>query len=201
MAKGAPPKRARKKVLPPAKAPRAKRPPKHHQTPSERAEKARRASARENPNKTRKHLRTEWSADEVQDICDLISGEVGPGMALATALRQLGIRRGTFRARMDEDKELAAAIHRAQRYFYDDLVDPGAVMEEARLATNKENAPAVKVRLHARFTLAEHVDPDKWGKRLNLKGDVTHRITGLGELLKEISDAGGDVGVGPSRGV
>jgi hypothetical protein len=193
--KRAPPKHPA--PLAPAKPPRAERPKKHQPTAREIADKKRKQATKRDPH-DRSHLKTEFTDGDIDAVCELISEG---RLSLTKALAKLKFRYRTFKARMAEDAAMDAMVRSAGRDLLDQLMDPGEILELSEKATNKNNSQGVKVRLYARFTLAEKVDPDKWnGKTVTHKGELGHRILGMGQLLKEISDAGADVGPGPSRG-
>lgn len=198
MAKNPPPKaaakRAARKGTGAGHRPRGKRAPHKKLTESEIREKARKLANKADPH-SRGHLKTEYDADDVDSLCDLI---VEAQVSLSEACKRLGFRFQTFRARMREDAALNKRVLAAIDDLRSVLTCPIEAIKIADKAHDKESAAVAKVQVWARFEASDRMLGG--GKHLNLNHGGALRITGLGELLKEISDAGGDVGPGPSRG-
>jgi hypothetical protein len=195
MAKNAPPKRAKKPPLAPAKPPRAKRPPKHAMGESERNERARKAKARQGATDKRKRVFTD---KEIDAVCELIVEE---SMSLKAALKKMNFHRLTFRLRMRENPEMAKKVNAARQEMCDENLDPADLIQLTHGIKTKAQAAIVKVQLYGREMADKRLYPERHQKNVNLSGGLDVRVPGLGALLKEISDAGGDTGIGPSKGV
>jgi hypothetical protein len=145
----------------------------------------------------RGHYKREFTPTEIANVCDLIrNGQ----MSETAAIRLMGFDWETWRARRRENKLMDADILAAEKDLVDEMMHPGTILTILNQAVDKDSAQAVKVQVWGRFELAGKIDPERWATQHH-KVDSVQRIVGLKEHLKAISDAGGDVGPGPSKPV
>lgn len=155
----------------------------------------RRAKAKRDPH-DRSHLKRVFTDAEIEAVCDLIRYE---HLSETAALKKMGFHWPTWRDRRRENKTMDAAVEAAQKDLLDEMMDPGTILTILDKA-NRDNAHAVKVKVWGRFEFAGKIAPERFGTNHH-KVDGSLRVLGLADVLKEISDAGGDVGPGPSSPV